>query len=53
VVTLRPRLLSQTLPSVRLKDIAELFVNNSATFKTTDRGRKSTLCVERLVNDLR
>ncbi len=36
-----------------LGDIPELLVNDSATFKFTDIGRKPTLCLRWQVNDLR
>jgi hypothetical protein len=36
-----------------LKDFAGLLIGSSRTFGTTDIGRKSTLCVEWQVNDLR
>jgi hypothetical protein len=38
-------------PESLLKDIAELLVNNSATFETTDIGRKTKLRLERRVDD--
>lgn len=36
-----------------MRDVAGLLVNNSATFKTTDIGRKSTPRHEQQVSDLR
>jgi hypothetical protein len=36
-----------------LKDIAELFMDNWRTIRTTDIGHKSPLCLERQVHDLR
>jgi hypothetical protein len=35
-----------------LKGFQNIFRDDSRTFGTTDIGRESTLCVERLVNDL-